>query len=107
MPPAIVDDMDGKPEWVKRRVVDISSEEIDVTRQQYCAATELIDDQIGEMLRALEQRGMLDNTYIIYSSDHGEMLGDHGALHEKCRVRSIPQSSPSRCWTRYCGKPNF
>ena len=43
-----------------------------------CAATELIDDQIGEMLCALEERGMLDNTYIIYSSDHGEMLGDHG-----------------------------
>ena len=78
MPAAIVDDMDGKPEWVKRRVVDITPEEIAVTRQQYCAATELIDDQIGEMLRALEQRGMLDNTYIIYSSDHGEMLGDHG-----------------------------
>ena len=78
MPPAIADNMDGKPEWVKRRVVDISAEEITVTRQQYSAATELIDDQIGEMLRALEQRGMLDNTYIIYSSDHGEMLGDHG-----------------------------
>ena len=78
MPPAIVDNMDGKPEWVKRRVVDVSPEEITITRQQYCAATELIDDQIGEMLRALEQRGMLDNTYIIYSSDHGEMLGDHG-----------------------------
>ena len=77
--PAIVDNMDGKPEWVKRRVVNnVSPEEITVTRRQYCAATELIDAQIGEMLRALEQRGMLDNTYIIYSSDHGEMLGDHG-----------------------------
>ena len=30
------------------------------------------------MLHALEKRGMLENTYIIYSSDHGEMLGDHG-----------------------------
>ena len=30
------------------------------------------------MLAALEQRGMLENTYILYSSDHGEMLGDHG-----------------------------
>ena len=78
MPPAIADNMDGKPEWVKRRVVDISPEKITVTRQQYCAATELIDDQIGKMLDALEQRGMLNNTYIIYSSDHGEMLGDHG-----------------------------
>ena len=42
--------------------------------------------QIGEMLRALEQRGMLENTYIIYSSDHGEMLGDHGLYTKECRL---------------------
>lgn len=78
MPPHIADDMHGKPEWVKQRVVTMTPEEIAVTRQQYCAATELIDAQIGEMLAALEQRGMLENTYILYSSDHGEMLGDHG-----------------------------
>ena len=78
MPSAIVDDMEGKPDWIKKRTVNISPEEVKVTRQQYCAATELIDYQIGNMLRALEERGMLDNTYIIYSSDHGEMLGDHG-----------------------------
>ena len=88
MPPAIVDDMDGKPEWVKQRVVSISPEEITVTRQQYCAATELIDDQIGEMIRALEQRGMLDNTYIIYSSDHGEMLGDHGLYTKSVAIEA-------------------
>lgn len=78
MPPPIEDNMDGKPEWVKKRVVNITPEEVKVTRQQYCAATELIDDQIGNMLHALEERDMLQNTYIIYSSDHGEMLGDHG-----------------------------
>ena len=78
MPVAIDDDMTGKPEWVKKRVVNLSEEEVKITRQQYCAATELIDDQIGNMLDALEERGMLENTYIIYSSDHGEMLGDHG-----------------------------
>ncbi|MYA22934.1 MAG: sulfatase-like hydrolase/transferase, partial [Gemmatimonadetes bacterium] len=42
------------------------------------AAIELIDDQIGHILDALEKRGQLDNTYIIFSSDHGELLGDHG-----------------------------
>lgn len=78
MPAPIVDSMEGKPEWVKKRTVNLSPEEVKVTRQQYCAATELIDDQIGSMLGALEKRGMLENTYIIYSSDHGEMLGDHG-----------------------------
>lgn len=78
MPDAIADDMEGKPEWVRKRTVNVSPEEVAVTRCQYCAATELIDDQIGNMLNALEERGLLDNTYIIYSSDHGEMLGDHG-----------------------------
>lgn len=78
MPNAIVDNMEGKPDWVKNRTKNLTPEEVLVTRQQYCAATELIDDQIGNMLNALEARGMLENTYIIYSSDHGEMLGDHG-----------------------------
>lgn len=77
MPNAIVDNMEGKPDWVKNRTKNLTPEEVLVTRQQYCAATELIDDQIGNMLKALEARGMLENTYIIYSSDHGEMLGDH------------------------------
>lgn len=78
MSPPIEDNMEGKPDWVQKRVVNITPEEVKVTRQQYCAATELIDDQIGNMLNALEERDMLENTYIIYSSDHGEMLGDHG-----------------------------
>lgn len=78
MPSPISDDMTGKPDWVKNRIVKLTPEEVKITRQQYCAATELIDHQIGNMLDVLEKRGMLENTYIIYSSDHGEMLGDHG-----------------------------
>ena len=43
------------------------------------------------MLNALEQRGMLENTYIIYSSDHGEMLGDHGLY-----TKSVPYEASLR-----------
>ena len=78
MPEAVQDDMSGKPGWVKGRVRSLEPQEVAVTRRQYCAAIELIDDQIGTMLDALERRGMADNTIIVYSSDHGEMLGDHG-----------------------------
>ncbi|MFC1737211.1 sulfatase [Candidatus Hydrogenedentota bacterium] len=78
MPRAIPADMTGKPGWVKNRVLDMSEEEVTVTRRQYCAAIELIDDQVGLIIEALENRGMLDNTYIVFTSDHGEMLGDHG-----------------------------
>jgi arylsulfatase len=84
MPDAIPDDLGGKPEWVRDRVArhwhyaGPDPDEIPLSRRQYCAATTLIDDQIGSMLQALEQRGGLDDTIIVYTSDHGEMLADHG-----------------------------
>ena len=51
-------------------------------QRQVCAAyyamIELIDDQVGRILAALEESGQADNTLVIFMSDHGEMLGDHG-----------------------------
>ena len=47
-------------------------------RQNYAAMIENIDRWVGVYLDTLERRGELDNTIIVYSSDHGEMLGDHG-----------------------------
>jgi choline-sulfatase len=46
-------------------------------RQNYTAMCENIDARIGEIIGAVAQRGELENTLIIFSSDHGEMLGDH------------------------------
>ena len=53
-------------------------EEIDRRRRYYAAMIENIDARVGEMIAAVEARGELENTIIVYSSDHGEMLGDHG-----------------------------
>ncbi|CAG7613869.1 sulfatase [Paenibacillus allorhizosphaerae] len=77
VPEAASGKTDGKPAWVRRKEEPIEPYEIAVSRRQYCAAIEAIDDQIGLILDALERRGMLDNTYIVFTSDHGEMLGDH------------------------------
>jgi len=44
----------------------------------YWAMCDLIDDQVGRMMQALEASGQLDNTLVIFMSDHGEMMGDHG-----------------------------
>jgi choline-sulfatase len=77
VPDAIDDSLDGKPEWVKKRKVPIDPRQIRETRRQYCAAIEVIDDQIGLILDALDRRGMTDDTIIVFTSDHGEMLGDH------------------------------
>ncbi|MBC8351093.1 MAG: sulfatase-like hydrolase/transferase [Planctomycetes bacterium] len=54
----------------------------DNDRQQvtaaYYAMCELIDDQVGRIVRTLDETGQRDNTIVIFMSDHGEMLGDHG-----------------------------
>ena len=45
----------------------------------------LIDDQLGRILAALDDSGQRDNTVIIFTSDHGETLGDHGLIQKGCR----------------------
>lgn len=47
-------------------------------RQCYAAMIENIDRNIGDIIKLVEDRDELDNTIIVYASDHGEMLGDHG-----------------------------
>jgi arylsulfatase A-like enzyme len=44
----------------------------------YYAMIEQVDTEVGNMLKVLEETGQSDNTVVIYMSDHGEMLGDHG-----------------------------
>ena len=44
----------------------------------YYAMIEQVDTEMGHMIQALEETGQADNTIVIFMSDHGEMLGDHG-----------------------------
>ncbi len=52
---------------------------------KYYAMIAQIDDQFARILDALEETGQRDNTVIIFTSDHGESLGDHGLLEKGCR----------------------
>ncbi|MBD3306851.1 sulfatase-like hydrolase/transferase [candidate division KSB3 bacterium] len=51
----------------------------------YYAMVELIDDQFGRIIDALRATNQLENTIIIFTSDHGELLGDHGLIYKGCR----------------------
>ena len=39
-----------------------------------------IDDAVGENLATLEEQALLDNTIVVFTSDHGDMFGDHGII---------------------------
>ncbi len=49
-------------------------------RDAYDATIADLDDQLGQLFRALDQRGLLQNTLIIVTSDHGEQFGEHGLM---------------------------
>ncbi len=51
--------------------------------RRYYAFTTMIDDQIGRMLKYLEETGLAENTIVIFSADHGETCGSHGGLMDK------------------------
>ncbi len=65
------------------------AEQRDHLRQYYAAVT-TIDEQIGRIIDELDSRGQLDNTLIVYTSDHGHMNGHHG-LYSKGNA-TIPQT---------------
>ncbi len=67
--------VEGFPE--ANRNTEFPPEKHQVMRQNYSAMCANIDALVGRFLDEVEKRGELDNTLIVFSSDHGEMLGDH------------------------------
>ncbi|VGO22325.1 arylsulfatase [Pontiella sulfatireligans] len=47
------------------------------SRAAYYASITHVDEKIGEVLQVLEERGELENTLILFTADHGDMMGDH------------------------------
>lgn len=54
--------------------------QVQVHRSEYYAIITHMDHEIGRILKALEKSGKADNTYIIFSSDHGLAVGHHGLM---------------------------
>jgi choline-sulfatase len=59
---------------------DCGEDEFRAMAKHYYASITLIDEQIGRIAAAVERAGIADRTWIVFSSDHGELLGDHGLL---------------------------
>jgi choline-sulfatase len=47
-------------------------------RAAYAACVDYLDELLGDLLAAMERDGLLENTVVVYTSDHGEMAGEHG-----------------------------
>jgi arylsulfatase A-like enzyme len=95
MPPPAYEEgeLENKPSFQKtdhqgayggheKSFVNESDKDHRLTTAAYYAMIEQVDTEVGRMLKTLEELGMADNTIVIYMSDHGDMLGDHG-IYEK------------------------
>jgi len=84
--PAPIPPRPDQPECVRReregsylgRFSDFALQEIITMRKGYGASIAFLDHQIGRVLDALDTAGLTEDTLVIFMSDHGDQLGDHG-----------------------------
>lgn len=72
--------------------LDYTAEQIQMIKADYYAMVSLVDDEVGRILAGLEAHGLADDTVVIFTSDHGEMLGDHqlmlkGPMMYDCAIK--------------------
>jgi arylsulfatase len=63
----------------------IPAEKARLDLAKYWAMIELIDDNVGRLMTTLNETGQREKTIIIFTSDHGHMIGDHGLVNKGCR----------------------
>lgn len=94
------DDLDSKPRRIKRERDDFYRDYPDdwskaseiVARYYDCTA--MLDFEVGRMLSWMEENNILDNTIIVFSTDHGDMTASHGGLQDKGLLYEETQHIP-------------
>lgn len=79
-PPAIGDWAGGFADYPNTREAafgDFGEEHVLKSKKHYYALITFLDEQIGKLIQKLKDKGMYDNSLILFVSDHGDMLGDH------------------------------
>lgn len=63
-------------------VTAVSDEQIRAARHAYLANISYVDRQVGDMLEVMDRHGMTDDTIVIFTSDHGDLLGERGLWYK-------------------------
>ncbi|BDD91980.1 sulfatase [Pandoraea sp. NE5] len=83
---ASVESTPQAPEHIRRireeysRIGEVSDQQLRELIANYYGMISLVDDNVGRILDTLQQQGLADNTIVVFTSDHGEWLGDHGLV---------------------------
>ena len=94
----------------RAKVEGVTDEETMRSRAGYFACVSYLDEVVGDLLTALRADGLLENTVVVYTSDHGELAGEHGlwgklTWHEaSARVPLVVQTPAHRDGSRDVGR---
>lgn len=77
--------------------LDPTPEQLHRQRAYYLANVTMIDEKVGQILDALRAKGYLDNAIVVFTSDHGDALGDHGHS-QKWTMYDIVTRVPMIVW---------
>jgi arylsulfatase A-like enzyme len=83
IPQSISDELNNAPYTHSRQSLDARFRNPEMVKQlkwMYYAMVTQVDDWVGKLLDELDRKGIADNTLVVFVSDHGEMLGDHGLM---------------------------
>lgn len=89
MPTPIKDTNSDIPAELRPHELKISDSEILKLRAEYTACIAYIDNQVGRIVNYLKESGKLENTIIVFYSDHGIMTGDHGLDHKSTLYKEV------------------
>ncbi len=82
-----VGDISGYPKHIQRRIRNkarLGDKRQRAHRAGYLGNLAFVDTCVGHVYDVLEKEGLVDNTIVVYTSDHGEMDGDHGLFQKFC-----------------------
>jgi arylsulfatase A-like enzyme len=83
VPQSIADELKNAPYGHSRQPMDARFRNPQMAKQlkwMYYAMVTQVDDWVGKLLDELDRKGIADNTLVVFVSDHGELLGDHGLV---------------------------
>lgn len=82
LPPSLCDDLSDRPRLYTRQRRQLwgqlDPEQVRLSIARFWALCAMMDDFLGLILDALDQTGQADNTLLIRTADHGDLLGEHG-----------------------------
>ena len=87
VPPIPVEELDEHSRWLHyahgTHLNTVTEEHVRAARHAYYGMCSYVDDKVGRIMEAMRATGLADETFVVFTSDHGEMLGERGMWYKQ------------------------